>query len=141
MDGVGRRLGVSMQDLNSLRTRLSVPQRQLRCVFVTVPPVLSAIIANALERRGEVQLLAEYDSRAYLAESLATLTPDLLVVGLTPGESADLGAELLESNPLGKVLLLSACGDLATVYDRHRQHSVLSDFSPDNLLTFVLGEI
>lgn len=110
-------------------------------MFVTVPPLICAIITNALTRRVEVQLLAEWESREHLAERLATLTPDLVVVGLGPGESDALATQLLESNPLGKVLLTSSRGDSATVYEMRPHRSVLSDFSPDTLLTFVLDGI
>ena len=114
-------------------------QSQLRCVFVTVPPLLAAILAEALSRRVELHLLAEYDTREGMAERLEGLAPDLLVIGLTPGEPDAVGAALIELIQHGKVLLISNSGDQAFVYEMRSCRSVLSNFSPDNLLTIVLG--
>jgi hypothetical protein len=114
-------------------------QSQLRCVFVTVPPLLAAILVEALSRRVELHLLAESDAREGIAERLEGLTPDLLVVGLTPGEPDALGASLIQLIPRGKVLLISNSGDQAFVYEMRSCRSVLSNFSPDTLLTIVLG--
>jgi hypothetical protein len=114
-------------------------QSQLRCVFVTVPPLLAAILVEALSRRVELHLLAEFDAREGLAERLEGLAPDLLVVGLTPGEPDALGASLIQHIPRSKVLLISTSGDQAFVYEMRSCRSALSNFSPDNLLTIVLG--
>jgi hypothetical protein len=50
-----------------------------------------------------------------------------------------LGASLIQLIPRGKVLLISNSGDQAFVYEMRSCRSVLSNFSPDSLLTIVLG--
>jgi DNA-binding NarL/FixJ family response regulator len=114
--------------------------QQMRCVFVTVPPLLSAIITNTLSRRVDLQVLGKKGSRESVPEWLATVAPDLLILGITPGESTAIGTELLQLLPRGgKVLVIRDTGDLAVLCEMRPHCSVLSDFSPDKLLTFVFG--
>jgi DNA-binding NarL/FixJ family response regulator len=110
-----------------------MPLQQLQCVFVSISPLLSALVAEAVSRRVELRLLAQFDGRDGLAERLEALNPQIVVVGLGPGESDDIGASLLAHVPRAKILLISGGGDYAYVYEMQLHRGVLFDFSPDTL--------
>jgi chemotaxis response regulator CheB len=112
---------------------------RLRCVFVTIPPLLSAIISETLSRRIDLQLLGEIEERDALAERLEALSPDLAVVGLAPGESDQMGALLLSHLPKARIILIASGADYACLYEMRSHREVLFDFSPDTLLTAILG--
>jgi DNA-binding NarL/FixJ family response regulator len=118
-----------------------VPMRlpEMRCVFVTISPLLSAIIADVVSRRGRFQLLAHFDERAGLAARLMQLSPDLVVMGLLPGERPEIGASLLDHLPRAKILLVSGGADFAYLYELRPHRAVLFDFSPDNLAAAIVG--
>jgi DNA-binding NarL/FixJ family response regulator len=116
-----------------------MPSQPLRCVFVTLSPLLSAIVADALSRRVDFQLLAQFDQGEGLAERLEALTPDLAVIGVNRADSEDLGTSLLARLPRAKILLLSTSADLACLYEMRPHRQVLTDFSPDTLLAAILG--
>jgi DNA-binding NarL/FixJ family response regulator len=112
---------------------------QLRCVFVTLSPLFSVIIADTLSRRVEVRLLAEFAERDGLAGHLTALAPDLVVIGLGPAESDEIGASLLAEVPQARVLLISDDGEFAYLHEMRPYRSVLFDFSPDSLLTAIVA--
>jgi hypothetical protein len=112
---------------------------QVRGVFVTVPPLLAAIVTEALSRGVELKLLAGLKHRAQLEKRLRALRPDLVVIGLAPGESDELGAGLLAQLPTTRFLLIDAAGDYAYLHEMRPSRSVLHDFSPDNLRAAIRG--
>jgi hypothetical protein len=116
-----------------------MPSNRLRCVFVTIPPLLSAIITETLSRRVDLQLLREIEERDALAERLAALSPDLAVIGLAPGESDQIGALLLSHVPQARIVLVASGADYTCLYEMRPHREVLFDFSPDTLLTALLG--
>jgi hypothetical protein len=120
-------------------TELGMSSQPLRCVFVTLAPLLSAILAEALSRRIELRLLPQLDERDQLAQRLVALSPDLVVIGLGPGESDDIGAPLLSRLPNSRILLISSAADYAYVHQMRPHRQVLFDFSPDTLLEALLG--
>jgi hypothetical protein len=122
-------------------TESGMPSRPLRCVFVTLAPLLSSIVAATLSRRRDLQLLPELDQREGLAERLEILAPDLAVIGIDPAESdsEQLGVSLLERLPRTRILLLNTSGERACLYEMRPHRQVLADFSPDMLLCAILG--
>jgi hypothetical protein len=108
--------------------------QHLRCVFATLSPRFSAILAEALSWCVEPQLLAQFNERAALVKALPALSPDLVVVGLSPQESDEIGVTLLVHNPAAKILLISAEGDYAYLHQVGFARKVFFDFSPHALL-------
>jgi hypothetical protein len=116
-----------------------MPLQQLQCVFVSISPLLSTLVAEAVSRRVELRLLAQFDERDRLAQRLKALNPQIVVIGLGPGESDDIGASLLAHVPRAKILLISCGGEYAYVYERHPHRGVLFDFSPDTLTAAIFA--
>jgi DNA-binding NarL/FixJ family response regulator len=110
---------------------------KVRSVFVTVPPLLAAIVTEALSRDVELELLANLEQRAALQKRLRALHPDLVVIGLANGESDDMGITLLTQLPNTRFVLINASGDYAYIHEMRPARRVLHDFSPDNLLAAI----
>lgn len=140
MDGGEARSSDNEEPLHILagKTELDLALQQLRCVFVTIAPLLSSIIAAALARRVDFRLLAQLDEREGLAARLEALSPDLVVIGLGPQETDELGAALLAHLLKPKILLISATGDQAYLHEMVPHRGVLTDFSPETLLRTIL---
>jgi len=116
-----------------------MPSQQFLCVFVTISPLLSALVEEAISRRLELQCIERIDERAELPERLDALQPDLVVVGLNPGESDEIGAVLLARVPRAKIVLISGGGDYAYVYEMQPHRGMLFDFSPETLAAAIFG--
>jgi hypothetical protein len=110
-----------------------MPSQQLLCVFVSISPLLSALVEKAISRRVELQSVERIDAREGLPGRLEALNPGIVVVGLNPGESDEIGASLLAQVPRAKIVLISGGGDYAYVYEMRPHRGVLFDFSPDAL--------
>jgi DNA-binding NarL/FixJ family response regulator len=140
MDGGERwTSGIETDSRPPLTTELGMQTQELRCVYVTISLLLSSIISEALSRRIALRLLAQLDDREGLAAALEALQPDLVVIGLTPGESDDFGASLLARIPRTKILIMGDTGDYACLYEMRLHRGVLLDFSPDNLVAAILA--
>jgi hypothetical protein len=112
--------------------------QRLRCVFVTMAPLLSEIVTAALAKRVDLQVLAQFPEREQLTPRLQALSPDLAVIGLKPGEPDEIGFSLLAHLPRAKLVLISDDGNCAYVHELVPRRKVLRDFSPDALLAALL---
>jgi DNA-binding NarL/FixJ family response regulator len=105
-----------------------------RAIFVTILPLLADIIFAVVCEELHLELIGQFHDRDALADRLPALAPDLVVIGLRPGEADQIGAFTLELVPAAKVLVLSHDGRGAYLYDTQRGRIVLQDFSPATLL-------
>jgi DNA-binding NarL/FixJ family response regulator len=105
-----------------------------RAIFVTVLPLFADIIVKVVCEELDLELIAQFDDHDALAEQLPALAPDLVVIGLRPGEADQIGAFALGLVPAAKVLVLSDDGRYACCYETKKGRTVLQDFSPDGLL-------
>ena len=111
----------------------------VRGVFVTLPPLLAAIVTEALSRGVELKLLANLKHRAHLEKRLRALRPDLVVIGLAPAESDELGARLMAQLPATRFLLIDLAGNYAYLHEMRPARSELHDFSLADLLAAIRG--
>jgi len=115
-----------------------MPTTLLRCVFVTVSPLMKTILEETLSSRLRLEILAELASRDGLVRELSELQPELVVIGLRARESDDFGAGLLVDIPQARLLLISADGATACLYDMRPYRWLLSDFSADQLVAAIV---
>jgi DNA-binding NarL/FixJ family response regulator len=101
-----------------------------RAVFVTIPPLLSDLIVEAVFHGIDLKLIAQFSDRDALAEQLPALAPDLVVIGLQDGETDQIGAATLALVPSAKVLVLSGDGRCAYLYETQVHRDILQDCSP-----------
>ena len=111
---------------------------QLRCVLVTIAPLLSSIVAATIARRFDMHLLENIHEREGLQARLLELNPDLVVIGLAPDESDQAAVELLTHLLKAKILLISSNGDCAYLHAMVPHREVLADFSPETLVAALL---
>jgi hypothetical protein len=110
----------------------------LRCVFVTVSPLMKALLEETLSSRVRLEILAELANRDGLIRELAALCPDLVVIGMQAREPDDLGAGLLTDLPYARLLLMREDGAAASLYYMRPYRRVLSDFSADQLVAAIV---
>ena len=103
-------------------------------VFVTIPPLLSDIIAEVVCQYAGFRLVGRIDDIATLAEQLPGLAPDIVIIGSNTGEADGLGPIVLELVPAAKVLVISDDGRRAILHQMRPHRIVLCDFSPATLL-------
>lgn len=105
-----------------------------RAIFVTILPLLADIIVEVVCEQLHLELIAQFHDRDALAERLPALAPDLVVIGVHPGEADQIGAFALTLVPAAKVMVLSHDGRDASFYEIAKGRTELHDFSPAGLL-------
>jgi hypothetical protein len=108
-----------------------------RMVFVTIPPLLSDIIAEVARDDTRLNLVAQFAERDELAARLPVLAPDFVLVGLFSEETDDVGASILSLVPTAHVLALSNDGRHGYLYQMRPQRTMLENFSPADLLALL----
>src|SRR5258708_701588 len=105
-----------------------------RAVFVTIPPLLSGMIAEAACAEISLKLVAEFSERGGLGERLSALAPDVVLIGLEAGETDDIGAFALELVPAATVVVISSDARHAYLHRKPVRRVVLRDLSLAKLL-------
>jgi hypothetical protein len=121
-----------------LTEAVDAQQADLSCVFVTLSPLLSAIVAAAVLPCANLRLLQEIHSRDHLGALAGFSRVDLIVVGLGSGESDDIAHSILTHAPEAKVLLISGSGNYAYFFRSKLDRIVLFDFPPASLRELIL---
>lgn len=111
----------------------------LRGVFVTVSTLLTDIIKEVVSSRVTLDVVAEFGERQSLGERLPALAPDIVLIGLYPGETDAIGPTLLRIVPAAKVIAISSDGRHAYLHEMRGRRARLFDFSPSALIAAILG--
>lgn len=106
-------------------------------MFVTIPPLLSGIIAEVVRDGICLKVVAQFAERNELAARLRAVAPEVVVVGLFPGEADDVGAFVLNLVPTAQVLVLSNDGRRGSLYQMRPHRTKLQGFSPADLLALL----
>jgi len=110
----------------------------MRLVIVTLPSLLRDIITALVDNVAAVTIVAQLDSRADAAAKLASISPDLILVGLRSGETDDVGREFAAQNPAAKVIAISSDGNNAYVHEMPEHRTVLRAVSPQALVAVLV---
>lgn len=86
-----------------------------------------------------LDVLARLDTRDFLDERLQTINPDLILVGLRPGEADEIGGPLLSLLPAARVIAFSSDARHAYVHEMRAHHVMLNDVSPPALIEAIRG--
>lgn len=103
----------------------------VRTVMVTISPLLHDIIMQLVM---SLDLVAVLETRDGAAETLKSLTPELVVFGLLPGEGTSLAADLHAAWPQADFLALAHDLRSAWLHTQDGQRKVLADLSPESLV-------
>ena len=111
---------------------------EIRTAIVTVPAIISDVVATLLSARTTLKVVARFDDRAEIAARLSAVSPDLVLIGLRNGETDEIARTLLTDIPAAKVVAFSRDGRNAYVYEVRVHRKVLADVSPRVLINAIL---
>ena len=111
----------------------------IRVVTVTMPRMLSDIIARLVESRYPLRVVARLESRFDLAMRLPTLAPNLILIGLRAGETDAIAEAALVVVPTARIVAFSCDGRHAYVHELNADPAVLADVAPAALVDAILA--
>jgi DNA-binding NarL/FixJ family response regulator len=111
----------------------------IRTVIVTMPRMLSDIIAKLVEDRATLSVIARLRTRFDMQVRLPALAPDLVLIGLRVDEDDEIAAAALELVPDARVVALSIDGRAAYVHEMQVPRAALLEVSPAALVDVVLA--
>ena len=89
----------------------------IQAAIVTISPLLRDIIKAISGGDARITMVAEFATRDQLAENLRALRPDLVLIGLEPGESDRIAALVLTASPCSRVIAFSSDGRDAYLHE------------------------
>jgi hypothetical protein len=102
-------------------------------------PLLTDIIEQLLTEHVALDVVARFDVRDLLEERLQVFAPDLIFVGLRPGEADEIGRGLLSLAPAAKVIAFSNDARHGYVHEMRPHRAALIDISPQALIEAIDG--
>jgi DNA-binding NarL/FixJ family response regulator len=111
----------------------------IRTVVVTMPRMLSDIIAKLVEDRTPLSVIARLRTRFDMQVRLPALAPDLVLIGLSVDEDDEIASAALELVPDARVVALSIDGRAAYVHEMHVPRAALLEVSATALVDAVLA--
>ncbi|HKF61091.1 MAG TPA: hypothetical protein VKB42_07005 [Dongiaceae bacterium] len=111
----------------------------LRVVAVTMSPLLRDVVTALLTDHVTVDVVAAFDTRAEGEGRLEDIDPNLILIGLQPGESDEIAASLLTRLPSAKVVAFSHDGRNVCVHEMRRHRQLLPEVSPQAVVEAILG--
>lgn len=106
----------------------------VRTLAVTVSPLLRELVTSVLQPHLLLDVIAVLETRERLAECLQELAPDLVLLGLSGGETDASACALLGVLPSAKILALAPNGEHAWLYEMREHCTALPDLSPPALI-------
>jgi DNA-binding NarL/FixJ family response regulator len=119
--------------------REETPVVGIRTALVTLSPLLSDIITQAVEPEIELDVVAQIHGRALLEERLSMIDPELILIGLRVGETDAIAAATLAAAPAAKVIAFSADCHHAYLHEMRAYQATLIDVTPSTLAKAILG--
>lgn len=109
----------------------------LRIVVGELPRLMREIIVQTLSTQADIEVVKEVRDLSTIRESVPDLRPDVVILGCAESEVADIGSDLLKSDPRMRLLALTAEGRNAFLYQLNPQKVALGELSPKRLLEAV----
>jgi chemotaxis response regulator CheB len=107
---------------------------EIRTLVVTVSPLLAELVTGILRPHVPLDVVGVLQSRDLLEDSLRSIAPDLVVIGLARGETDDCALPLLAVLPSAEILVLEPTGRHAWLYEMRPHRIALIDLSPATLI-------
>jgi DNA-binding NarL/FixJ family response regulator len=111
----------------------------IRTALVTLSPLLSDIITQAVEAEIRLEVVAQVHSRDSLEERLSLIAPDLILIGLRVGETDAIAAAVLVAAPAAKVIAFSADSRHAYLHEMRAYQTTLINLTPAVLVEAILS--
>jgi len=101
-------------------------------------PLLTDIIEHSLIGHIALHVVARFDNRDFSEETLRSVRPDLVLIGLRPGESDAVGRSLLALIPAAKVIAFSSDARHGYIHQMRAHRAVIINISPQTLIKGIL---
>jgi DNA-binding NarL/FixJ family response regulator len=109
----------------------------IRTVVITLPMMISDIVKQLLIDDVKLDIVGRFDNRELIEDMLRAISPDLVLVGLSPDEPGITGLSFLTVVPAAKVIVFSSDGHSAYVSQRGASWTHLPDVSPDAITSVI----
>jgi len=109
----------------------------IRTVVITLPTMISDIVKQLLIDDVKLAIVGRFDSREVIEDMLRAISPELVLVGLSPHESDMTGLSFLTVVPAAKVIAFSSDGHSAYVSQSGASWTHLPDVSPDAITSVI----
>jgi len=105
----------------------------VRTLVVTTAPLLVDLIRDVLRPKLTLDIVGVSQTRESLPQYLRNMAPDLLLLGLTGGETDAIVLPLLTTLPSVVILAVAPSGEHAWLYEMQPHRSILSNLSVASL--------
>jgi hypothetical protein len=127
----------------AIRCVLSLTQRNIsmagiRTVVVTMSPLFVDIIEQSVTGHIALDIVARFEARDF-EESIRVINPDLVLVGLRPGEADQIGLILIQMVPTARVIVFSSDARHAYLHEMIPHRTTMIDVSPPTLIEAILS--
>jgi len=111
--------------------------RKTRLVTVTLPALVNDILAGTVSRSEQIKTVAVLRTRKSLLRRLAQLRPDVVVVGLRPGEDFTPTPAIFARVSSVRVITFSPDGRQITGFQLRPYVTDLTSATPKELVDFI----
>src|SRR4051794_1157952 len=116
------------------------PLANIRTVTVTLSTLLGEIIERVVMKQVELEVVARLDDQTALCERLRLLAPDLVLIGLRPGQTDAIAGSMLACVPAAKVIVFTSDGRHAYLHEMRAHRAALIDVTPEALIAAIVGQ-
>jgi hypothetical protein len=111
----------------------------IRTVVVTMSPLLSDIVEQSVIGHVVLDIVARLDLRNLIEERLQRLNPELVLIGLQPDETDEIGRALLSLVPTARVIAFSSDARHAYLHLMVAHRVTLFNVAPPLLIEAIRG--
>jgi DNA-binding NarL/FixJ family response regulator len=115
-----------------VQNRREMPE-SVRVLLLEMPQLLRGILEYAIQRHSDCELMQD-PRGVFQMLTDRTITPDVVIIGLTATEDATLVPALFARWPRVQVMTVMAAGEDAVVYELKPQRRTLGQMSPAEIV-------
>jgi DNA-binding NarL/FixJ family response regulator len=114
---------------------------ELTAIAVTLPSLAADLVASILTARTRITVAARFETREAAQARLATMRPDVVLIGLFKSETDHIVREMLAASPRSTIVTMSDDGRLVRVCAADSRVTVLRDASPAQIAAAVMSAL
>jgi hypothetical protein len=112
----------------------------IRTVLIGMSRMFRDIVKQSVAKDTTLEIVGELKTCESLEERVRFIAPELILIGLGPGDHSDLGKQLLAVVPTAKVIVFSRDKRHAHLYEMCPNRVSFFDISPEELRKAIKGE-
>jgi DNA-binding NarL/FixJ family response regulator len=109
--------------------------------MVTMSPIVADLLATLLAGIAELDVIARLDDRSTAEAELAFLSPDLVFLGLSAGETDEAARRLLARLPQARVVALAHDGRHVYLHEMRPHRTALANVSAEKLVAILQNSL